>query len=78
MSAFTYHPKTWKKLQMRRIADILWKTRKNFCMEGSVRKLAEYTYPEEQQLLLVQLKDAVENLDVDTCSIMIEQWEVLL
>jgi signal transduction histidine kinase/CheY-like chemotaxis protein/HPt (histidine-containing phosphotransfer) domain-containing protein len=47
-------------------------------IEESVQKIAEYTYPEEQQALLEQLKEASENMDVDTCLIMIEQWEMLL
>jgi CheY-like chemotaxis protein len=47
-------------------------------IEESVQKIAEYTYPEEQQALLEQLKEAAENMDVDTCLIMIEQWEMLL
>jgi signal transduction histidine kinase/CheY-like chemotaxis protein/HPt (histidine-containing phosphotransfer) domain-containing protein len=44
-------------------------------MESAVKKLAEYTYPEDQQALLVQLKDAVANLDVDACQTLLEQWE---
>jgi signal transduction histidine kinase/CheY-like chemotaxis protein/HPt (histidine-containing phosphotransfer) domain-containing protein len=47
-------------------------------MEETVHTIAEYTYPDEQQALLDRLKEAVENLDVDTCTIMIEQWEMLL
>jgi hypothetical protein len=44
-------------------------------MEHAVHRLAEYTYPEDQQTLLVQLKEAVANLDVDTCQEMLTQWE---
>jgi CheY-like chemotaxis protein/HPt (histidine-containing phosphotransfer) domain-containing protein len=47
-------------------------------IDEAVQKLAEYTYPEEQKALLEQLKEAAENMDVDTCLIMIEQWEMLL
>jgi CheY-like chemotaxis protein/nitrogen-specific signal transduction histidine kinase len=47
-------------------------------IDDAVQKLAEYTYPEEQKALLEQLKEAAENMDVDTCLIMIEQWEMLL
>jgi HPt (histidine-containing phosphotransfer) domain-containing protein len=44
-------------------------------MENAVHRLTEYTYPEDQQALLVQMKDAVANLDVDACQNMLEQWE---
>jgi hypothetical protein len=47
-------------------------------IDEGVQKIAEYSYPEEQQALLEQLKEAAENMDVDTCLIMIEQWEMLL
>jgi hypothetical protein len=41
----------------------------------AVHKLTEYTYPADQQSLLVQLKEAVANLDVDTCQDVLAQWE---
>jgi CheY-like chemotaxis protein/HPt (histidine-containing phosphotransfer) domain-containing protein len=44
-------------------------------MENAVHRLTEYTYPEDQQALLVQMKEAVANLDVDACQNMLEQWE---
>jgi CheY-like chemotaxis protein/HPt (histidine-containing phosphotransfer) domain-containing protein/two-component sensor histidine kinase len=44
-------------------------------MENAVHRLTEYTYPEDQQALLVQMKEAVANLDVDACQDMLEQWE---
>jgi HPt (histidine-containing phosphotransfer) domain-containing protein len=44
-------------------------------MESAVHKLTEYTYPADQQSLLVQLKEAVANLDVDTCQDVLAQWE---
>jgi CheY-like chemotaxis protein len=47
-------------------------------IDKGVQKIAEYTYPEEQKALLEQLKESAENMDVDTCLIMIEQWEMLL
>ena len=44
-------------------------------MESVVQEMKHYHYEDWQQEMFAQLKEAVEEIEVDNCEIILQEWE---
>lgn len=47
-------------------------------MEAVMNEMQKYRYPDDQQELFEQLRQSVEDMDVDACALLVEQWKIML
>lgn len=47
-------------------------------MEGVIAQMKQYTYSGEAEEMFEKLKEAVDNLDVDTCEEVVESWKKII
>lgn len=47
-------------------------------MEDVCNKIGGYSFEAEQKDLYDKLKEAVENIDVDLCDVILDEWETVL
>ena len=47
-------------------------------LESACKKISEYSYPQKEQELLTKLIAACDELDMDGCVNLVDEWETFL